>query len=248
MTTHRKRVIVFAALMAVGVLHAGSTPAVAAPLLTETFDNIGTLSGSGWSLINNSAPAGSTNWFQGNPGVFGSQSGAPSSYIASNFNAAGFGGNISNWLLLPTLTLGNGDELSFWTRSNAEFQDRLEVRFSANGGSSNVGGTDSSVGDFTTLFHTVNLLLDGSYPDGWMKYTVVLSGLSGPTSGRLAFRYAVPDTSVNGDYIGIDSVEVNAAVPEPATLTLLGLGLAGLAAQRRRRSATAVRAHAQKGA
>ena len=65
-----------------------------------------------------------------------------------------------------------------------------------------------------------------------------ISGLGGPVSGRFAFRYDVPDTSTNGDYIGIDTVAVNArrvaAVPEPATWTMLGIGLAGLDIRHRR--------------
>jgi hypothetical protein len=43
------------------------------------FDNISTLAGSGWTLVNNSSPAGLTGWFQGNSGVFNSQAGAPDS-------------------------------------------------------------------------------------------------------------------------------------------------------------------------
>ena len=139
-----------------------------AALLNEPFDDITTLPGSGWVEINNSTTGGTTGWFQGNTGVFASQAGATDSYIAANFNNAGFGGNISNWLLLPVLTLNNGDILSFYTRTETGPVpgDNLEVRLSTNGASTNVGATTSSVGDFTTLlsFHRTASLSRGLDP------------------------------------------------------------------------------------
>jgi hypothetical protein len=240
MTTRVRTARLALAVLAGVVLCGAAAPAQASVLLSENFDNIGTLSGSGWAMINNSNPAGLP-WVQGNTGVFGSQGGAPDSYIASSFNASNGVGNISNWLLTPEMTLGNGDTLSFYTRSEAFLPDRLEVRFSANGASTNVGGTDSSVGDFSSLLLSINPALGaGGYPSGWTLYTITLSGLSGPTSGRFGFRYFVTDAVNNGDFIGIDTVNVN-SVPEPATITLVGLGLAGVIARRRR-------ANAQKGA
>jgi hypothetical protein len=215
-----------------------STSLSAGVLLSEDFDQISTLSANGWVLTNNSNPLGTTNWFQGNPTVFTAKTGIASSYIAANFDNAAFGGNISNWLITPTLSLNPSVYLSFFTRTemNPPAADRLEVRLSTNGSSSNVGNTDSSLGDFTTLLTTINPTLDvNGYPQDWQQYVVSLSGLGGPVTGRLAFRYAVPDTSVNADYIGIDALLV--ATPEPSTAGLLLLGCAlmagGLAYRRR---------------
>lgn len=224
--------------IAVVMLTAGSV-AQAGVVFTEGFDDINTLAAAGWQFVNNSSPPGTTGYFQGNPAVFGSQSGAANSYIAANLNNADFGGTISNWLISPTFTLFDGETLSFFTRSTgAGFADRLEVRFSAAGDSANVGNTIDSVGDFTSVLGTINANLDPfGYPADWTMFNVVFSGITNPNGvlGRFAFRYTVPDTSVNGDYIGIDSLTLT--VPEPSTLALFGLALSlGLAWRRRAQS------------
>jgi PEP-CTERM motif len=228
-------------IVLVGALHVLSAPrASASTILYQNFDDVTALAG--WTSVNNSDPGGVTGWFQGNDAVFGAQEGAPDAYIAANFLNTGDGA-ISNWLILPELVLAGDETLTFYTRSTGVFPDRLEVRYSPNGTSTNVGSTAASVGDFTTLLLTINPTLNpGGYPNNWTPYSLSLLSL-GATSGRLAFRYSIDSTLVNGDYIGIDTVTVSSSsttpVPEPATLTLVGLGIGGLVARRRQRRSRA---------
>src|SRR5204863_1258149 len=65
--------------------------------INEGFDDITNLPG--WFMINHSEPLGVTNWFQGNNAVFPAFDGAPTAYIAANFNNTADVGTISNWLL-----------------------------------------------------------------------------------------------------------------------------------------------------
>ncbi|MGZ9263974.1 MAG: choice-of-anchor J domain-containing protein, partial [Candidatus Deferrimicrobiaceae bacterium] len=73
-------------LMVAGTAHS-------ATLLAENFDSISTLPGGGWVQTNNSAPSGTTGWFQGTTGVFPGQGGAADDYIAANYLNADLGGN-----------------------------------------------------------------------------------------------------------------------------------------------------------
>lgn len=217
-----------AATMLAGILTC-VRPAEAAPILSEGFDNVSSLTGDGWVFTNNSSPLGSTGWFQGNSGVFPSQAGVANSYVAANFNNAAGEGNfhnpIDNWLISPELTLGGVTQLSFYTRTEIEgFDDGLEVRFSS--------GSSDNVSSFTTLLLPVGPGTPTPYPSsGWELFSVALPNVA---TGRIAFRYiAFADTA---NYIGIDTVNV-AAVPLPASLGLFGIGAAGLAFVRRRRDA-----------
>ncbi len=191
-----------------------ATSCACAQPLAETFDSVSSLPASGWVAHNNSSPIGSMSWFQGNSATFPPQSSA--GYLAADFRSVGSLGTISNWQMSPVRTLNNGDHLRFWTRtvSPAAYADRLQVRMSTSGASTNVGAAATDLGDFTTLLLDLNptYLLEGSgsYPTGWTQFTLTLSGLPGPTQGRLAFRYFVEHAGVNGsnaDCIGIDSLE-----------------------------------------
>ena len=157
-------------------------------LYNEGFTTVAPLP-TGWAAQNLSAPVGTTGWLQGNAGVFPANSGATTAYIAANFNNVGGANVISNWLFNPSVTLTNGDIFTFYTRTvNAPaFPDRLQVRLSTNGASTNVGATSASVGDFSTLLLDINPTYTlAGYPIVWTQYTIVISGLAAPTPGRIA--------------------------------------------------------------
>ena len=183
--------------------------------VTEGFDNITTLPGSGWFTQNNSVPVGTTGWSQGTT-PFPSHMGGATSYITANFNNTTGTNTISNWLLTPTLTLQNGATMTFWTRTitGNTFPDRLQVRMSTAGASTNVGTGATATGDFTTLLLDINPTYQsgGVYPEVWTQFTVNITGVPAATQGRLAFRYFVEQggpTGANSNYIGIDTFQYN---------------------------------------
>jgi hypothetical protein len=205
-----------AKLLALLLLVASAAPSQAA-LLTENFDNVAGLAGSGWTLLNNSANPG-IGWFQGNSGVFPAYDGAPNSYIAANFLAANSGA-IDLWLITPILDLSSALNLTFVTRRNdSPFFDTLDVRLSANGASLNLA-------DFATSLALSQLLDGADYPIDWTPVSSSVAGQGAGATGRLAFRYTVADITIAGDYIGIDSVYV---VPEPPSFALLLAALLAL--------------------
>lgn len=182
-----------------------------------------------WFIRNNSDTIASAtlaaNWGFGNSTNFPAQAGTAGSYVAVGFQSSNnttSGATLSNWLFTPSRTMNNGDIITFYTRTATvpQFADRLEVRMSKAGAGLNVGTTSASVGDFTTLLLTVNpnLTLIG-YPSGWTQYTITISGLTGPTLGRVAFRYFVTNggpAGANSDYIGIDTYSYTSTSSAPA--------------------------------
>ncbi|MCF8269115.1 MAG: choice-of-anchor J domain-containing protein [Crocinitomicaceae bacterium] len=193
--------------------------------INEGFSNVSGLTAAGWNQQNLSTPIGvNPNWVQGDPVnmPFSANSLPANSYIAVNYNSVAGAATISNWLISPMLNLNNGDVITFYTRGTGSiYADNLQVRLSTNGSSTNVGASNISVGDFSNLLLEINPTLTAAlYPAIWTQYTITISGLAAPTTGRIAFRYYVPNggpTGLNSDLIGIDDF-VYTPVP-PCNLT-----------------------------
>jgi len=204
-----------AGALALALLAPGAQAATGTSVLDEGFDDVNLLEG--WSQYNFSYPQGQ-GWFQGTAGVFAAQAGGASSYIATNFLSAQDGaGSIDSWLITPLLNLTGTTQLSFFSRNAGTpgYSDQLEVRF------------DDGLGTFDTLLTTVGGL--DTYPSSWTAYSATLK-LEG--SGRFAFRYLGDAAAL--EYVGVDSVKVMTAVPEPSSWLMLVLGLAGVGALRRK--------------
>ncbi len=196
----------------------------AVEVLNEGFGNVPNLPG--WSQLNNSVPPG-TGWFQGYTDAFSAQSGPGNSYAAANFLGAANGmGVVDNWLITPTLSLSSITILSFHTRNDGSpgFSDLLEVRFAS--------GSGTTADDFDTLLLTIGG--EAAFPSQWQQWS---AGLAVEGEGRFAFRYLGDASTLN--YIGLDTVRVVTAVPEPSSYLMLlgGLGALGASARRLRRQA-----------
>jgi hypothetical protein len=201
-------------------------PPVPPKSFVEEFDSVGNLAKSGWVITNNSTPAGPSSWRQGLyehgsklawltdyvgfPAFSATYS--PNEFVSCDLSAGWGAATLSAWLITRPMIVKNGDQLSFYTRTAGNFIDRMQVRANFTTGSTNVGTTAESVGDFTTLIADINSgMTSTGYPVAWTKYTFNISGLgSTVVNARFAFRYYVTNAGpggANSDMIGVDKME-----------------------------------------
>jgi hypothetical protein len=81
----------------------------------------------------------------------------------------------------------------------------------------NPSGGETGIGSFATLCTSVNpnLLLGFVYSKVWTQYTYTVTGLTGASDVKFAFRYFVTDggsAGSNSDIIGIDTFSIDRAV------------------------------------
>jgi hypothetical protein len=188
---------------------------------SEGFENLANLTD--WYIQNNSALP-DQDWGAGDNTIFPAQAGTSGSYLSVNFQStlSSSATTISNWLFTPTRTYNNGDVITFYSRTvtGPLYPDRMEVRFSNDGNGLDCGTNPTDVGTFTTLLLTINpTLTTTGYPQAWTQYTINISGLAGPTNGRVAFRYFVVNAGpggINSDYIGLDSYTYSSVGSSPS--------------------------------
>ncbi|MBU2955626.1 DUF642 domain-containing protein [Marinobacter sp. F3R08] len=89
-------------------------------------------------------------------------------------------------------------------------------------------GTES----FNVAAGDLSLDIANTSANDWTTYSGIFTASSETT--RLLFTSVSPETNTFGNFL--DDVSVIAKVPEPGSLALLGLGLAGLGLSRRRKS------------
>ena len=201
------------AALLLGLAALATTAQAQVTTLNEHFD---AMPPTNWNVQNLSSPVGTRAWFQGSSTItFGAQ--ATTGYAGVDFNSGASTSTLSDWLITPELVVVNGSTLRFWTRTvtNPSFPDRLQVRLSTAGASTNVGASATSTGDFSTLLLDINPTYTTiGYPDSWTQYTVTITGVPTMTTGRVAFRYFVEDGGSRGnnsEYIGVDEVTYQAA-------------------------------------
>lgn len=178
---------------------------------------------SGWMQSNQSNPLGSSIWSVPDAAnssfATGGYSGGNLSYITCDYNSTTGAGVISNWLFTPTITIQNGDIITFYakkggTGAGTVYADNLELRISLLGdGTTFPTSGETDLGDFTTLAVAINPTLNTtSFPFVWTQYTYTVSGLTGQTTCKFGFRYYVTDGGPSGnhsDIIGVDDFSVD---------------------------------------
>lgn len=193
-------------------------------LLEENFDNVLSLTNKGWVFDNASVPPGpAPGWTQGNPDVFAAHRGTEDAYIVSNFQAAGPNGVLNNQLYTPVFSVENGAIATFFLRAEEflNFSDIVTYGYT--------NGVADPAGYIKQMTIAVPI-------DGWTQYTITLPARGFGATARLGFIHRGAEE--NSNYVGLDTLSVlelddPTAVPEPASLMIIGLGLAGLSLARR---------------
>jgi len=200
----------------------------------EEFDSIQRVIDNGWRAVNKSNPASGENWQAGSYiAVISATTLFKNSPFYSNISAHSYKASaneyalcpytvgdglsfVNCWLLTPPLSMKNGDQISFWTRTSGpvSFPDRMQVWLNPNNDGTNVGKNETETGDFSVKLLEINPAQNTTdYPTDWTQYSITISGLPNGTTPkklRVGFRYYVQGGGTGGsnsNEIGIDDFD-----------------------------------------
>jgi len=204
---------------------AATSTAQAAIVVEENFDKVEALAGQGWLFQTRSIPStASSGWTQGLAAIFEAHTPPSDAYIASSFELVPEGSFVDDRLFTPAFSVAHGASATFYLRGE-QFEDFFDL---LSFGFTNGSGTEPE--DFI-LGQTIVVPTDD-----WTEFTITL-GAQGPgATARLGFRHFGPYDTAN--IVALDTLRIEipdaGAIPEPASLLIMGLGLAGLPLARRR--------------
>lgn len=218
--------VLFATTLSIASLSAHATPI---QLLTNGGFETGNFSG--WTAVSNGGTSGcgSNIWEVNSTGHEGCGTMAkPTSGTYAAFNT--FDGQASPYTLSQQIVVP-GSVLS----ATLSFMDEFSMSYSGTQRTFRVDFYNQA--GTTLLGNVLTQSVAGSLNQGWTNNSFNVTALLASQAGKtinLRFTEIVPTAYTGPGGFGLDNVSLQATVPEPGSLALLGLGILGFAASRRK--------------